>query len=203
MIEAPKRSVTRFFIPLVDIMMLLFSMFLLLPILEVGGQAGAEKAAKNKAEDLTLALDTANKQIRQLSAEVAVLRKYADPAMNLELLRKEIDELKKSKGEALKKMLHVQVLRWDSKLNKWEYFDEKTPKAKPLVIKNKEDAEKLIKEHQHQAKIMNKTLQYLQVFPMGGPGPVETRDIDNWFAGVWIEPVVLPPEAKKSPSKGG
>ena len=32
MIQMPRRSVTRFFIPLIDVMILLFCIFLLLPV---------------------------------------------------------------------------------------------------------------------------------------------------------------------------
>lgn len=203
MIEAPKRSVTRFFVPLVDIMMLLFSMFLLLPILEVGGQGSAEKAAKKNQEELEQSLTSANQQVHQLIAEVTKLRKSADPERDLQQLYKELDELKKAKGDAMKKMLLVQVTRWNGKKSKWEYFDEKKPNAKPKEIGSAKDAKELLKAHQHQASLMGKELQYLQVFPFGGPGPSETKQFDDWFAGAWIVPVVLPPEPAQAATGTG
>ena len=39
MIEFPKRSVTRFFIPLIDVLTLLFCIFLLMPLVKAGGEA--------------------------------------------------------------------------------------------------------------------------------------------------------------------
>ena len=42
MITAPRRSVTRFFIPLIDVLILLFCIFLLMPLFKPQAGAGAE-----------------------------------------------------------------------------------------------------------------------------------------------------------------
>ena len=39
MIQLPKRSVTRFFIPLIDVLTLLFCIFLLMPMVKSGSEA--------------------------------------------------------------------------------------------------------------------------------------------------------------------
>ena len=51
MIRLPRRSVTRFFIPLIDVLILLFCIFLLMPIVEegAGGPAGSEKLTPGQA----------------------------------------------------------------------------------------------------------------------------------------------------------
>jgi hypothetical protein len=80
-IERPKRAVTRFFIPLIDVLILLFCIFLLLPFTN---QPGTAKSADNQAEEkkemtreellrenagLRLELAKAQKDIRQLQEE--------------------------------------------------------------------------------------------------------------------------------------
>src|SRR5260370_26675474 len=42
MIEMPKRSVTRFFIPLIDVLTLLFCIFLLMPMVKSAGETAEE-----------------------------------------------------------------------------------------------------------------------------------------------------------------
>lgn len=67
MIHMPRRSVTRFFIPLIDVMILLFCIFLLLPVFKEAPDnpdADAKKKSLNQEEEL-----------KKLRAELAELRK--------------------------------------------------------------------------------------------------------------------------------
>src|SRR5207245_9644794 len=52
MIQFPRRSVTRFFIPLIDVLTLLFCIFLLMPMIKETGEA--QESAGTSAADLTL-----------------------------------------------------------------------------------------------------------------------------------------------------
>src|SRR5436190_5264240 len=73
MIQLPRRSVTRFFIPLVDVLTLLFCIFLVMPL------------AQSSEESL-------NEQLRAKEAEVEQLRKSGgDPAA----LQAELDRLRR------------------------------------------------------------------------------------------------------------
>ena len=45
MIEMPQRSVTRFFIPLIDVLTLLFCIYLLMPVVEGTGEPAKDSAA--------------------------------------------------------------------------------------------------------------------------------------------------------------
>src|SRR5688572_30060750 len=49
MIEIPRRSVTRFFIPLIDVLTLMFCIFLLMPVVKATGDGPEHEAAP--AED--------------------------------------------------------------------------------------------------------------------------------------------------------
>ncbi len=76
MIDLPKRSVTRFFVPLIDVLILLFCMFLLLPFVSRTEEGASEMnspedAAKLKKmlEDAQAKLKLRDEEIRQLMEE--------------------------------------------------------------------------------------------------------------------------------------
>jgi hypothetical protein len=52
MIRLPQRSVTRFFIPLIDVLILLFCIFLLLPLVEKPDKAGAGPQSSEEERQL-------------------------------------------------------------------------------------------------------------------------------------------------------
>src|SRR5262249_3368700 len=98
MIQMPHRSVTRFFIPLIDVLFLMFSMFLLLPFMQPGAKAGKDlkQYSREELEALSQGLQaqltetqqilSANKrareqmekQLQELRQEVQRLEPYAD-----------------------------------------------------------------------------------------------------------------------------
>ena len=74
----PKRSVTRFFIPLIDVLILLFCIFLLMPFMKQPGGAEIAVASgkgltpddlKLQVDRLTADLDVADKTIKRLRQE--------------------------------------------------------------------------------------------------------------------------------------
>jgi hypothetical protein len=83
MIERPKRSVTRFFIPLIDVLILLFCIFLLMPIMNQPGLAEpiAEKEEKQRTP----------LEIRQELASVRI---------DLDRARRELERLKKRESQS-------------------------------------------------------------------------------------------------------
>ena len=72
MIRPPKRSVTRFFIPLIDVLILLFCIFLMLPFASqeraVGVANGEGLAEAQSLEKLTAQLDRERKYLDQTRA---------------------------------------------------------------------------------------------------------------------------------------
>lgn len=92
MIRPPKRSVTRFFIPLIDVLILLFCIFLMLPF------ARQERAA-GLANDEGL-------------AEVAVLEKLT---AELDRERRRLDQTRAATGKDLSGKIAPVLLRIDSK----------------------------------------------------------------------------------------
>lgn len=73
MIQLPKRSVTRFFIPLIDVLILLFAMFLLLPIVDdrnksAIGEEGGDTLTREQVQDLKKRLAKADQELKDLKA---------------------------------------------------------------------------------------------------------------------------------------
>jgi hypothetical protein len=190
MIEMPKRSVTRFFIPLVDIMMLLFSMFLLLPMIESSseGQSGGGltgPALRQENKTLQEELDHLQKQMAALQDDNLSLRKIADPKLTLDKLQQEIEALRKGNKDVLQKRLFLQVVTFDPKKKDLVYF-EKSPTAKEKVIADKEAATALIREHETQAQKDGKDLYYVLMWPSFPQGPTlgQAKMYEDWFGSV-------------------
>src|SRR2546423_13314870 len=66
MIRLPRRSVTRFFIPLIDVLILLFCIFLLMPIVEEGGAGGKTRLSPGEAQVLRQRLDFLQRRVAEL-----------------------------------------------------------------------------------------------------------------------------------------
>src|SRR5579872_5741529 len=97
MIRLPQRSVTRFFIPLIDVLTLLFCIFLVMPLAQNPEDAEASAGQKRTLEDLRRELE----QARARGSDV--------PAK----LLKEIDDLRKEKARALQERLALRILQVD------------------------------------------------------------------------------------------
>jgi hypothetical protein len=96
MLQMPRRSVTRFFIPLIDVLTLLFCVFLVMPLAKSAG----EDPSQNTAAEL-----------QKLQAELD--RLHGLGADEPERLRKELEELREAKGSTLMDRIEVQVLEID------------------------------------------------------------------------------------------
>jgi hypothetical protein len=199
MIETPKRSVTRFFIPLVDVMMLLFSMYLLLPILQVGdegeGMTVTEFARlEDKLKKTEALLKTARTQVQQLHAEVSLLRKYADPQITLEQLKKEIELLQKAKADVLQKHLFLQVVAFDPNRDDLVFFQQ-VPEPTTKLIASAQDARALIDQHDQQAREHEQNLYYVILLPPPPRSPTQGQLLrfKDWFSGVPYQVLVTPP----------
>jgi hypothetical protein len=70
-IQMPHRAVTRFFVPLIDVLILLFCIFLLLPF--VSKTDGTENGEGQGEADLKAKLEMAEAQVKALMAERATV----------------------------------------------------------------------------------------------------------------------------------
>src|SRR5437764_13258735 len=97
MIQLPHRSVTRFFIPLIDVLTLLFCIFLVMPLAR-SPEAGESDAERRQRED----------QLRNLQAELDRLRRGGRNVPRD--LQEQIARLKQEKTRALEERLAVRGL---------------------------------------------------------------------------------------------
>ncbi|MGH7169757.1 MAG: hypothetical protein ACRELG_05710 [Gemmataceae bacterium] len=166
MIQLPQRSVTRFFIPLIDVLTLLFCIFLVLPL------------AKEPGDNPTDVADL-EERLRQKEEELERLRESGRELPRE--LRDEIDKLRQERGKALQKHLAVRVLEIDPRTGKLYYRDPER-----VEVRNEADAHALIENDRR--KLGQKELYYLILYPRvrtsGQPTRGQREQYDHWFGGV-------------------
>jgi hypothetical protein len=177
MIQLPRRSVTRFFIPLVDVMTLLFCMFLLLPNFRESEPDNLDPVAVA----LKKKLDKSNLAVKQLEEEVRALRK----------------------GETLplEQRMAIRVLEIDPKDGRLYYTERREVKDDGVTrtqyvrkyIDSAKEAETLILRHKRELRERRAEgqpvpeLHYLFVFPREGVVRLSEQqrlEYEKWFAGV-------------------
>jgi hypothetical protein len=181
MIRTPRRSVTRFFIPLIDVLTLLFAIFLLMPLFK-SGDAAADPERLVREE-----------RLRQLEGEVERLRRLGSttPAD----LEKEIERLRQERIKDLQARLVVRVLETDPETGRLFYYDPERAE-----VRNEADARALIDRDRREHG--GRDLLYLILVPRvnetGLPTGRQREQYVKWFEGV-----ALRFEAAGSPPGGG
>jgi hypothetical protein len=161
-IRPPKRSVTRFFVPMIDVLTLLFCIFLLMPFVKSAGTEGSPEPSPG--------------------TEVA----SADPAnlsARLKETEKELERLRKEKGEIASR-LEVRTLEIDKDTGELLYYD-----PQPVKIQSKDEAAGLIERHRDEARKAGRELYYLFLYPRdaesaGLPRRSQEEAYKQWFQGV-------------------
>lgn len=167
MIQLPRRSVTRFFIPLIDVLTLLFCIYLLMPLVKKPG----EPYSPEQPGPIPGTPPGVEKEPEKEKTETPKL---------LEEERLELEKLRKEKIETLKQRLSIQVLEIDGKDGR---LYVRGPQA--LEIASQADALDLIDQHQRKAE--QRALYYLFLYPTKASGYPEEGQIQKykrWFAGV-------------------
>jgi hypothetical protein len=160
----PRRSVTRFFIPLIDVLILLFCIFLLMPF--VSGQPVPEETdAKTPPE-------------KQLPENVKELQTMLSEA------NKRVDRLEKERTSRLGDRLAVCVMEIDPKDGTLIYFDPERQ-----VIKNEADAIRAIAKQKALASKGGVVKDvYFQILPPRTTSPFPTiaqvEQMRRWFKDV-------------------
>jgi hypothetical protein len=176
MIHPPRRSVTRFFIPLVDVMMLLFCIFLLMPMVKFEG----EGSPYTKLSEAERQLADRDERLRQQQQEIDRLRRELGetPAE----LRKDIQALREEKLKALQQRLSIRVLEIDGSTGKLYYKD-----PGPVEIRNKADAQVLIDRDRRIAAGGRQEVYYLILYPRERspfPERQQREQYEQWFKDV-------------------
>jgi hypothetical protein len=182
MIRLPKRSVTRFFIPLIDVLILLFAIFLVMPM--VGQSEGQTEASRSERE-------------KQLNAELDLLRSQ-QPDLTRRL-QEELVNLRKEKIQALKERLAVRVLEIDATNGRLFYLDPQRTE-----IRNQAEARELIDKDRRSRGVGRRELYYLILYPRDPksdfPTEGQRQDYERWFDGVALAfdiPGAKPEEGRK------
>lgn len=166
MIQLPQRSVTRFFIPLIDVLTLLFCIFLVLPLAKDADDPSADQAELEE-------------QLRQKEEELQRLRESGREMPRQ--LRDEIDQLYREKGQALQKRLAIRRLEIDGATGKLYYRDPQR-----ILIPDEAAARALLERDR--AHIGQKELYYLISYPSDRnslyPTNGQHEDYKRWFQGV-------------------
>jgi hypothetical protein len=170
MIQLPRRSVTRFFIPLIDVLTLLFCIYLLMPIVEPAKGSG-------EADPSMPLTQLERAELEGLRKQLAALRSGAD---FIEAERQELERLRREKIEVLQQRLAIRVLEIDADTGKLFYYDRD-----PIEIKTEAEAHELIRRQKQEAG--GREIYYLFLFPRkvtGFPQERQIRLYERWFAGV-------------------
>ena len=158
MIQPPRRSVTFFFVPLIDVLILLFCMFLLLPIVS---KPDNEKTGKEN--DAGLPTDPAELQDQLLIAQQRIKNLEADRA---------------KEGERTV----VPVLQVDGRDGKLFYYDKSGPQPVRVDVENQADAQVFIDRQKQVAK--GQPVHFLILMPRelsGFPTGPQRKDYRDWF----------------------
>jgi hypothetical protein len=171
MIQLPRRSVTRFFIPLIDVLTLLFCIFLLLPLIKGGTQE--PEAGSN-----------ANASVGTPSSTAPVPESVLDEQASRDRLRREreeLEQLRKSKIETLQNRLFIRVLEIDPDTGHLVYHEDNAR----WEIASEADMQKLIDRQRRAAG--SRELYFLVLYPRRVTGFPERRQIqqyERWLSDV-------------------
>lgn len=165
MIHRPKRAVTRFFVPLIDVLILLFGIFILMPFVATPAVPEPEPKPKAKAPEPELPTD-----VRELRAE-------------LERARREVARLKAEQGN-LAERLSVKVLEIDPRDGRLYYYHE----GDRLPVPTQAAAEAVITLHRRASGTRDPF--FLILYPRtksGYPEQQQVEDYARWFKDVQFQ----------------
>lgn len=159
MIRMPRRNVTRFIIPLIDVLILLFCIFLLMEF-NSASQADeeSEKVAEATAESEVLAA-TLERRTRELERFEEIRPQLAD----LDKLLDELDRLRNASRKNLQQQAFVRLIDIDPKDGSISFFDDTNPKQPTIKITDAKAARALIERHKEEAK--GREVYYYFVYP--------------------------------------
>lgn len=167
MIPSPRRAVTRFFIPLIDVLILLFCIFLLMPF--VSAPARPEEEGKAEAKPPLSVADLPT-DVKELQKKVIAAVRERDEAV------RRLDRYQRERGERLV----VRVLEIDPDTGKLYYY---APGRQEIA--SQAQAEQLITYQKRLAG--EKDVYFLILYPRRASKHPVREDLENyrtWFKGV-------------------
>jgi hypothetical protein len=162
MLQMPHRSVTRFFIPLIDVLTLLFCVFLIMPAAEPGvPYSEGEPAPRPPARDTGATLT--------------------------EKLKAELDQLRKEKMKALQQLVKPQILDIDPNTGQLYSF-QGGDLPQRIEIANRTDVINMVNRHRRERNFDQREPYYVIRYPRerntGFPTVAQRKAYEDWFQGV-------------------
>jgi hypothetical protein len=180
MIAMPRRTVTRFFIPLIDVLLLLFCAFLLMPMVN------EEELDKNiqSATDLTEVVSSLERELERRNQDVGKLEDPRPEPGDLEKLRAEVERLRKERKDITQRIA-FKIIDIDSADGSLTYAEPTGLDQERRRITDETMAHQLIEEHKRQAK--GQELYYYFLYPRvesGYPTRHQAKEYGAWFIQV-------------------
>jgi hypothetical protein len=164
MIRLPQRSVTRFFIPMIDVLTLLFCIFLMMPAVKPSGEAAAGEFTP--ADKLA-------------EREAALAKREAELEAERRRLQKELDRLRREAAKDVKEKLFTRVLEIDAKTGKLYYRDPDR-----VELRDEAAARALIRRDRDRLS-PGREPYYLILYPRDSssdkPTEEQRQQYDQWF----------------------
>jgi hypothetical protein len=183
MIRMPRRSVTRFFIPLIDVLILLFCIFLLMEF-ETGAKADAES---EKAEEIAFENTKLEGELARRLNELHKFEELRPQLTELEQLRQEVERLRNANQQELRNRIYVRTIEYDGKDGSISFYDESRPDQPVVKIPDDKAALALIERHNKEAAATGRTVYYQFVLPRPYrfvyPTGQQKAQYARWFAG--------------------
>lgn len=189
MIQLPRRSVTRFFIPMIDVLTLLFCMFLLMPIIrESAALSGDETGGGGTAEEWKTEMETRQRELGEL---------YKDQ----ERARTVLAELASKKRALVQQNVFIRLLFISPKNGTLWFYDPVDSLKQPLLIADATAAATLIERHRKEAGPRELFYIFQEPRVAGGdvapyPTLVQEAEYRDWFSTVNYDGCVKPPATK-------
>ena len=181
MIQMPRRSVTRFFIPLIDVLLLLFCIFLLMDInskIEVEKQVEVVEEQSSSIDGLQALLERRTKELHQFEDDRPKLNELAK-------LREELERMKNASQKNLQERTFIRIIDIDGKGGSISFYDESKEKPISIPIASAKSAHALIERHRKEAD--GRDLYYVFIPPrdtINYPTLGQARQYRDWFASV-------------------
>ncbi len=181
MIEMPKRSVTRFFIPMIDVLLLLFCIFLLMPL---SSETDMDKE-RETAADQSESVEVLQFELQRRSKELNRLEKLRPGLEEVAKLREEIELLRNAPKLPIQQRAYFQIIDVDAKTGEISHFDSARGDQPFVKIADEKTAKTLIDRHQRDAK--GREVYYYFLFPRpptGNPTVGQSSRYKAWFGKV-------------------
>ncbi len=181
MIAMPKRSVTRFFIPLIDVLLLLFCIFLLMPLANEEDLKKSQESSLNSKEDV----DSLERELQILREQLLKYRDLEPKLKDLQQMQEELERLKLAAKKSLQERAAFQVIDVDGKTGSIYFYDPAKGDMPRVSLENETAVADLIARHKKENP--GRDLYYFFLYPRpetGFPTLAQERTYQRWFRTV-------------------